>query len=62
MATKKLQVWIDAALARECRILAAKRGCRIAEVATEAVRAGLLLAKKSSNERAKTAHQAEAVK
>jgi hypothetical protein len=48
MTPKKSQVWIDASLARECRIMAAKRGLRVTDVASDAIRAGLLLAKKSS--------------
>jgi hypothetical protein len=59
MTQKKSQVWIDADLARDCRIMAAKRGCRVAEVASEAIRAGLLLAKKPRNKRATTAQEAK---
>ena len=57
MATKKkqprVQVWVDADLAREARIRAANLGVRTANVASEALRAGLFLSKASSTKEAK---------
>jgi len=52
MAVKKkqarVQVWVDADLALEARLRAARRGVRTATVASEALRAGLFLPKNES--------------
>lgn len=54
MTTKKkqprVQIWVDADLAREVRIMAAERGVRTANVASEVLRAGLFLPKNRNNQ------------
>jgi hypothetical protein len=54
MVTTKKQVWIDSALARKCKILAAENGKTISKVVESFIEAGLFLSEKTSNERATT--------
>lgn len=60
MSSKKkqprVQVWVDADLAREARIRAANLGVRTANVASEALRAGLFLVKSVNENKNTQAH------